>query len=114
MANDLVKTNTDLAEPVDERIAIAPPVDIYENADEYLLVADVPGATSEAVKLHLEEGQLTLRAARNGNTEYKRGFYLPEGVDFESTAAAIENGVLSIHLPKSAQARPRRINVKQL
>ena len=111
MAKPLAKKPTELAETVDEKPILAPPVDIYENADEYLIVADVPGANSDAVKLHLDEGQLTLRAARDERTDYKRAFYLPEGVDFEGAAAALENGVLSIHLPKSAAIKPRRIPV---
>jgi HSP20 family protein len=114
MANTLAKKPTELAETVDEKPTLAPPVDIYENADEYLIVADVPGTHSDAVKLHLDEGQLTLRASRDETVDYKRAFYLPEGVDFAKAEAALDNGVLAIHLPKSAAMKPRRIPVKSL
>ncbi len=112
MAEQVANNPTERAETVDEKPTLAPLVDIYENADEYLIVADVPGTNSDAVKLHLDEGQLTLRAARDESTDYKRAFYLPEGVDLANAAAALDNGVLSIHLPKSASAKPRRIPVR--
>jgi HSP20 family molecular chaperone IbpA len=111
MSKDIAKQDTRLAETLDERPAVAPAVDIYENADEYLIVADVPGVKNDAVKLHFEEGQLTLRAARSDRFDYRRAFYLPEGVDIGKADAKLANGALSIHLPKSAEAKPRRIPV---
>ena len=117
MANEntsLDKQQTAVAETVDERPTVAPAVDIYENADEYLIVADVPTATSDHVRLNLDEDQLTLRARRTDEYDYKRSFYLPDGVDFEQTAADLKDGVLTVHLPKAAAIKPRRIAVKQL
>ena len=111
MAKEITKRETQLAETVDERPAVAPAVDIYENADEYLIVADVPGVKNDAVKLHFEEGQLALRASRADRFDFRRAFYLPEGVDIGKADAKLDKGVLSIHLPKSADAKPRRIPV---
>jgi len=108
------KQQTGVAEPVDERPSIAPPVDIYENNDEYLIVADVPSVTGDKVRLNLEEDQLTLRARRIDDVDYKRSFYLPDGVDFDKADADIKDGVLTVHLPKAAAVKPRRIAVKQL
>ena len=113
--NTSLKTQqTAVAEPVDERPTVTPAVDIYENVDEYMIVADVPSVTSDRVRLNLDEDQLTLRAQRADDFDYKRTFYLPDGVDFDKTAADMKDGVLTIHLPKAAAVKPRRIEVKQL
>jgi HSP20 family molecular chaperone IbpA len=114
MAKAPKKTQVDTAEPVDERPAVAPAVDIFENDDEYLIVADVPSVTSDSVRLNLDEDQLTLRARRADDTDFKRSFYLPDGVDFANAAADLKDGVLSVHLPKAAAVKPRRIAVNQL
>jgi len=102
-----------VAETVDERPTVAPAVDIYENVDEYLIVADVPNVTTDHVRLNLDEDQLTLRAQRDDELAYKRSFYLPDGVDFDKTSADLKDGVLTVHLPKSAAIKPRRIAVEQ-
>lgn len=113
MSKELAKTQGGaVAETVNERPAVAPPVDIYENADEYLILADVPGVKSDAVKLHLEDGTLTLRATRGDLFDYRRQFYLPEGVDMAKAEAKLDKGVLAIHLPKAEEARPRHIPVR--
>lgn len=113
MANENLSPQTAVAAPVDERPTIAPAVDIFENADEYLLVADLPGVSNDHIRLNLDEDQLTLRAQRSDDYDYKRAFYLPDGVEFDKTSAALENGVLTIHLPKAAAIKPRRIAVEQ-
>lgn len=111
------------AEAMNERPTIAPAVDVYENADEFLLIADVPGVTKDRVSIHLDDGKLTLLARRNGDerdhvsTEYKtfdwkRTFTLPEGLDHGKSAAELRDGVLFIRVPKSARMKPRRIEVR--
>ncbi len=84
-----------------------PLVDIYENESEFLIVADVPGVTNDQVKLHLDDGSLELEAA-----DYRRGFQLPDGIDYDKTAADLKDGVLSIRIPKLKAATPRQIAVK--
>ena len=46
------------------RRTIAPPVDVFENSDELLIVADVPGASNDGIDLRVENDKLTLRAKR--------------------------------------------------
>src|SRR5689334_3915776 len=55
-------------ERVKQRLTIAPRVDVYENANELLLIADVPGATQESVSIQLDKGQLTIEASRADET----------------------------------------------
>ena len=92
--------NTKITEPEDggaqeirERPAVAPPVDIYESESEYLVVADVPGATERDVKVDVDGGELTLEAGRHlehkgealswefDPVDYRRTFRIPKTID---------------------------------
>ena len=111
-------------EPMGRRNIVAPPVDIYENADEILVVADVPGARTDGITVRLEKDELTLHAATGDPpkgeplfgsgraADYARRFVVPPGIDGEKITADLKAGVLKIHLPKSAALKPRRIQVR--
>jgi HSP20 family molecular chaperone IbpA len=108
------------AERMERRPITAPPVDIYENADEILVVADVPGARSDSIMVKVEKNELYLHARREGNggpagfrtADYTRTFLVPRGIDAEKITAEMNAGVLRIHLPKSEALKPRRIAVR--
>jgi HSP20 family molecular chaperone IbpA len=87
-------------------------VDIFENNEELLLVADVPGAPSEAVTLRFERNQLAIKARCEAEGfDYVRSFVLPGGVDPERIRAELRDGVLTVHLPRHDRLRPRQINI---
>ncbi len=103
-----------------------PPVDIVENENELVLTADVPGVKMDAIDIKLEDGTLTISGNREFVSEKKEGGYhrmeraygkfqrafsLPESVDAEKVAAAYDNGVLRVTLPKKEIAKPRSIKV---
>jgi HSP20 family protein len=102
----------------------APPVDVYENDDEILVVADMPGARSDSVTVKLEKDELYISSVRDGDTdgqllaggrrdcEYRRTFLIPRGVDPNGISAEMSQGVLKVHLPKTADVKPRVIQVK--
>jgi HSP20 family protein len=105
------------AETMGRRPAVPPPVDIYENADEILVVADVPGARSDSIMVRVEKNELYLHARReeeNGprTADYARTFLVPQGIDAGKISADMNGGVLRIHLPKSEALKPRRIEVR--
>jgi HSP20 family molecular chaperone IbpA len=108
------------AERTQERPAIAPLVDIYENADEILLVTDVPGVVRQNVTISLEKDQLTVTAQRTpddvapemGDYDFHRTFVVPRGIDGDRISATMNLGVLEVHLPKSPGLKPRRIEVR--
>jgi HSP20 family protein len=126
-------TDTNLAkrmerspEPVEQkRETVAPPVDVYENGDELLIVADVPGATPDGIDVRLEKGQLTIEAKRTEDTprtpvsteyrprDYLRIFSVPQGIDASKIDAQLASGVLRLRLPKSEALKPRRIEVRR-
>lgn len=105
------------------RLAARPRLDLYEGPEEYLLIADVPGVSVSTLDLQLERGVLKLRGEIQGTceeravsvehraTEWTRSVSLPEGVDAEGLRAELGDGVLTVHLKKSDQARPRRVPI---
>ena len=112
------------AEQLDRRPVVAPPVDIFENRDEILVLADVPGARREEITIRLEKNELYLHARRDEATggqaltggtraaDYSRTFIVPRGIDGERITAEMNAGVLRIHLPKSEAVKPRKIEVR--
>jgi HSP20 family protein len=116
--------NTTVPERVNEAVTVVPFVDVYENKDELLLVADVPGATKDGISIHFDKGQLTIEAKRpdtkNGTVaaveyrahDYYRAFSVPQGIDASKIDAQLSAGILRLRLPKSDAVKPRRIEVK--
>jgi HSP20 family protein len=104
-----------------------PPVDIHEDAQQFLLHVDVPGVDPKAVEITSEQGVLTIRGRRAETVqqsgegyrrierikgEFQRRFSLPEAADTQSIRAKATNGVLEISIPKLAQTQPQHITVE--
>ena len=104
-----MSTQTNQANQVNKTV-VHPLVDVLENDNEFLLVADVPGVTKEALHITANGNQLEL-AAETDSLDYRRSFALGDDVDLEAIEAKLEYGELRIHLPKRAQARVRKIAV---
>ncbi|HEY5672128.1 MAG TPA: Hsp20/alpha crystallin family protein [Malonomonas sp.] len=98
---------------------LTPQVDIYENSNELVLLADLPGAVEQGLSVEVDRGILTLEAQlavgqnREGNSYYRQ-FKLPERFDFSAGEALLKDGVLTLKLPKVAEAKPKKITVKTL
>jgi HSP20 family molecular chaperone IbpA len=121
----LVRSEPQALAQSDQRPAVAPACDVYENNDEVLVVADVPGVTAEALNVNLDKGELTIAARRDISTkdetflgveyrdcEFRRRFAVPSGIDAGKISAELEDGVLWLHLPKSEALKPRQIAVR--
>lgn len=94
---------------------LTPSVDVFENDDEYLLLADMPGATAESVAVQVEGQQITIEAQRvvhGENMRYRRPFQLPSTVDTDGISAELREGVLHVHLKKSEKAKRRVISIR--
>jgi len=110
--NTMVQREEKTPERIRERRSVTPAVDIFENSNEILLVADVPGVMTEGLNIHLENGELTIEASRSNEMkgavlvqgyeqlDYVRAFKVPNTIDASKIAAEIKNGVLAIHLPR--------------
>jgi HSP20 family molecular chaperone IbpA len=102
-----------------------PDVDILEEDDELLVMADIPGAKPDKIDIEFEDGQLTIHAEvaprQEEKTEYllseydvgsyHRSFQISEAVASEKISAEYTEGVLTLHLPKSESSKRRKINV---
>ncbi len=105
--------------------SFAPPVDVSESEAELVFTVELPGFEKDDVDISLENGLLTLSGERkfdedNRNAyrrverwygKFFRSFRIPTAVDAEKISASLKNGVLTLRLPKKAEARPRQIPV---
>jgi HSP20 family molecular chaperone IbpA len=127
MEDVMTTQNTEMARRPQEQLEhvrdeqrVMPPVDVYENDDEILLLVDVPGVAQDGLDVQLEGGRLDLEARQSALPEgdpgqpllFARSFSVPNTVDPAKVAAELDMGVLKIHLPKGEAAKPRRIQVK--
>ena len=101
------------------------PVDLFRDGDEYVLSADLPGADPESIDIDLDGRMLTIRAERplpegegiawlaheRSHGLFERHFTLGEAADSERITAAYDQGVLSVIIPLSERARPRKIRL---
>ena len=107
--------------------AWAPPIDVYETADRYVIAAEVPGLTREEIELAMEDSRLTIRGRRNeapptgdvhyhqverGHGAFARTFNFSERIDTEQVTADLNDGVLTVSLPKLAPPPTRKIEVR--
>jgi len=118
------RRRSEAPEKFQDRPAVAPPVDVYENQEEVLLVADIPGVEKEDLTIDYEKGQLTIGGRRREiegkqrvsaefrMADYLRTFLVPPGIDTDKIAADLRDGVLSVHLPKHESTKPKQIKVK--
>jgi HSP20 family protein len=104
-----------------------PRVDIYEEAQRFVVLADVPGVDAKDIDITAEKGVLTIRGERRAEKKetekngyeriertsgsFLRRFTLPDSANTESITAKQTNGVLEVSIPKHAQVQPRRTSV---
>jgi len=95
---------------------LAPNVDIFENEKEVLVVADVPGLDPNEIGVHVNLPEFRIEAKVQGNPDkpvvYTRTFRVDERIDPEKVNAEYQNGVLRVHLTKSAAFQPRKVEVR--
>ena len=103
---------------------VAPPVDIYETRDGLVVLADLPGVAKDALEVRVDNHVLTIRGHAHhmvrGELTYReyelvnffRQFELSDKVDQGRITADLQCGVLTLHLPKAEEAKPRQIEVR--
>lgn len=104
----------------------APNVDIFSEGDTIVLLADMPGVDEKSIDITLEKNVLTVQGfvtprehsgyelgyAEYGEGDYYRSFTVPDEIDRDHIEATVRNGVLRLQLPKSPQAKTKRITVQ--
>ena len=109
------------------RVSWIPHVDIREEAERFVVAADVPGVEPKDIEITADKGVLTVRGERSSQKNatadgyerveratgtFLRRFTLPESADAEAIKATHVNGVLELSIPKRPQEQPRRIAVQ--
>lgn len=104
----------------------APPVDIRETEESYVVTAELPGLSKDDISITLENNILKLSGERRFEKDTKeeefhriersygsftRAFSLPSRVTTDNVSADFNDGILTITVPKAAEARPRRIEI---
>lgn len=104
----------------------SPALDLFDEKDEFVVQVELPGLKKEDIAISLQEGVLTISGERktesdvkSGKTfrseryfgKFQRSVTLPSQVDSQKVGAAYKDGVLTVTLAKSEEAKPRRIEV---
>jgi len=111
-------------EAATSRSYVSPEVNIFETKDGYILEAEMPGVSKAGLEITLEGNEITITGHRANDTmagtplfrerelvNYRRVFSLDPAVDTAKISARMEQGVLTLTLPKSEHVKPRRITV---
>jgi HSP20 family molecular chaperone IbpA len=113
--NNVVSQNNQAPATATRERQLALPVDIYEGADELLLLADLPGVEPEGLTVSFEAPELRIEGRRgSGDTAgvYSRTFRVSEQIDPSGISAELTAGVLKLRLAKAAHTKPRKIEVR--
>ena len=104
----------------------APPCNAYEDEHGFHVEVALPGLDRQDMEILFEDGVLTVKGERKGNTPdstrryfaheigwgaFSRSFRLPTYIDPEKVSASYKDGVLTLALPKREEAKPRRIEI---
>lgn len=124
--DELVGRMGDVESWTDEMASFAPRSNIAETDKGYEISVDLPGMKAEDFNIELHEGRLTISGERaneskeEGKTfhriertygKFRRTFNLGQDVDTEDVAAEYNDGVLTVTVPKTARAQPKKIQV---
>jgi HSP20 family protein len=105
----------------------SPRVDISETENEFAIKAEIPDVKKEDVKVSVDNGVLTIHGEKKQEKEEKgkkfhrveryygsfsRSFTLPDNVDATKVKATFKDGMLNLQMPKTAEAKPKALEVK--
>ena len=102
-----------------------PEADILERAEGYVVLVDLPGVDEQSVQVRFEKDVLTIEAGPGQLPDpawtprhveyqpggYSREFRIADGIEVEAIRAALKDGVLELHLPKTSRRRARTIQI---
>jgi len=104
---------------------VAPEVNIFEKNDGYVLEAEMPGVPKDGLEITLEGNEMTIVGHRriqplpgeplfreSDHADFRRVFELDPAIDTSKISARMDQGVLTLTLPKSEKVKPRKISVE--
>jgi len=110
-----------------EAEAWAPPIEVYEEKDKYVIKADLPGLDKEDIDVAVSKNVLTIKGERKAEKErqekdyyyceryygnFLRSISLPGSIDAAKIAATYKDGILSLELPKAEEEKEKKIDIK--
>jgi HSP20 family protein len=124
--NIVSQENQRSGQPTTEHTAyVAPYVDIETADSGYVLYAEMPGVSRDGIRVTVEDGNLVLVGQRQASSEsaealhretrqlsYRRVYELDPAIDANQISARIDQGILTVNLPKAEQLKPRRITLE--
>ncbi|MEQ1861429.1 MAG: Hsp20/alpha crystallin family protein [Chthoniobacteraceae bacterium] len=123
MLRDELTRLVDPAPPARENY-VTPLANIIEDKDGFVLVAEMPGVSKDGVEITVENGALTIVGRRTPTEsktatlhretlagDFRRAFEIDPSIDATKISARIDNGILTLHLPKAEAVKPRKIVV---
>jgi HSP20 family protein len=103
---------------------VSPPVNIFEEKEGYVLEAEMPGVTKDGLEITLEGNEITIFGRRGEEAlpgeaiyresrpvDYRRSFELDPTIDTGKISAQMDQGVLTLRLPKLEKVKPRKISI---
>jgi len=102
-----------------------PALDVYQNNDNVIAVVELPGMRKEDIDISLHDGMLTIAGERQSSSsegenaerterfsgKFRRSITLPTRVDADKVSASYKDGILTVTLPKSEEAKPKKVEV---
>jgi HSP20 family protein len=124
--NIVSQENQRSGQPATEQTAyVAPYVDIETADSGYVLYAEMPGVSRDGIRITVEDGNLVLVGHRQASSEnaealhretrqlsYRRVYELDPSIDANKISARIDQGILTVNLPKAEKLKPRRITLE--
>ena len=104
-----------------------PAIDIAEDNDAFVVIADLPGLTKEDISINIKENMLTISGERKAEEKveeknycrterryeaFKRSFQLTDQVIADKITASFKDGVLTVNVPKAEEVKPKEIEIK--
>ena len=121
--NTLVRENRNTKQQRSEQF-VTPVSSVIEDGDAYILSAEMPGVNKEGLEISIENNELTITGRRSlpeiegtlvhreSRTEnFRRAFELDPSIDTAKISARIDQGILTLTLPKAEKLKPRKITV---
>jgi HSP20 family protein len=121
--NTMLRENRDMERGQSEQF-VAPTGSVMDDADSYLLQVEMPGVNKEGIEVSLEDNELTIVGRRSLRTvdgtlihresrqeNFRRTFELDPSIDGNKIIAKVEQGILTLTLPKAEHVKPKKISV---
>ena len=109
-----------------QEYVVVPPADIYETENEFVIKAEMPGVNKDGINVTLDNNELEITGKINSNLpdeknlkysefrlhNYQRKFNVGETIDRNTLSAKLEDGILTLTLPKREEVKPKKIEVR--